>query len=232
MLKVYTWSSLDITRTQARAWHLLGTWQCWLNGCHTFAWDIVKYAITSSFDWGQNPLFISKILYQVMAWRPFGARPLSDIICIIIKFSDKTCLVTEILSVTSNEGLKLLIQLLYIITNIIKKLWALVRLSFTQICLIHKITHSGMGFCNFSLKYFNLHWKFWNLIWKDPMTDLVLELYYTDTINSLHSYSSICQSCMDIRNARFLAAGWFYGCTVGPSNAWLACSVLYDMMGE
>ena len=72
-------------------------------------------------DWGQNPLFISKILYQVMAWRPFGARPLSDIIC-ITKFSDKTCLVTEILSVTSNEGLKLLIQLLYIITNIIKKI--------------------------------------------------------------------------------------------------------------
>ena len=131
MLIVYTWSSLNITRTQARAWHLLGTWRCWLNGCQTFAWDIVKYAITSSFDWGQNPLFISNILYQVMAWRPFGARPLSDIIC-IIKFSDKTCLVTEILSVTSNEGLKLLIQLLYIITNIIKKLWALVRLSFTQ----------------------------------------------------------------------------------------------------
>ena len=128
---VYTWSSLNIKRTQARAWHLLGTWRCWLDGCQTFAWDIVKYAITSSFDWGQNPLFISKILYQVMAWRPFGARPLSDIIC-ITKFSDKTCLVTEILSVTSKEGLKLLIQLLYIITNIMKNLWALVHLSFTQ----------------------------------------------------------------------------------------------------
>ena len=72
-----------------------------------------------------------KISYQVMAWRPFGARPLSDIIC-ITKFSDKTCLVTEILSVTSSAGLKLLIQLLYIITNTIKKIWALVRLSFTQ----------------------------------------------------------------------------------------------------
>ena len=68
-------------------------------------------------DGGQNPFsyqnffisFMSKILYQMMAWRPFGARPLSDMIC-ITKFSDKTCLVTEILSVSSNEGLKPLIQ--------------------------------------------------------------------------------------------------------------------------
>ena len=75
-----------------------------------------------------------------MAWRPFGARPLSDIIC-ITKSSDKTCLVTEILSVSSNEGLKPLIQLLYIITIIIKKLWALVRLSFTQICIASAKQH-------------------------------------------------------------------------------------------
>ena len=53
---------------------------------------------------GLNP-FSYQILYQVMAWRPHGTRPLSDIIC-ITKFSDKTWLVTEILSVTSNDGLK------------------------------------------------------------------------------------------------------------------------------